>query len=72
MLHFLVWLLWLPLNLVQAALVVSQVVFWVCTAFVVRLVTGSTLHALGLARWAWAPIVLAICGTRIESVEGVD
>ena len=72
MLRFVVWLLWLPLNLVQATLIVAQVVLWVSVAFLVRLVTGSTEKALGLARWAWSPGVLATCATRIESVEGLD
>lgn len=65
-------LLWVPVNLVQAVLVVFQLAFWVTVALVVRVLTRDTRHALGLARWAWAPGVLAVCGTRVVSVEGVD
>lgn len=64
-------LLWLPINLAQWILGCGWSAICITLALTVRLLTGNTRIALGMARWIWAPGMLAIAGARVE-VEGVD
>lgn len=64
-------LLWLPINLLQGVLGCLWTAFCITLALLVRVVTGSTEHPLGMARWMWAPGMLAIGGMRCR-VQGLD
>lgn len=62
----------LPFSVLQIAAVFAWTGICVGLAMIARLTTGDARIALGLARWLWSPGVLAICGQRIVSVEGLD
>jgi len=64
-------LLWVPINLVQAVLAWAWTCFCVTLALPLRVLTGSTKHSLGMARWLWAPGMLLLGGYRYE-VHGLD
>lgn len=61
--------LWFPVNVAQWVLGCLYTALCVTLALGVRVVTGNTRMALGMARWLWAPGMLALCGARVE-VEG--
>jgi len=67
-------LLWVPINLVQAVLAWAWTCFCVTLALPLRVLTGSTKHSLGMARWLWAPGMLPIGMMRCEArgVEDID
>lgn len=60
-----------PVNLVQGALIMAWTGVMVGIAVVVAKVNGHARNALALARRPWAPVVLALAGQRIISVEGI-
>jgi 1-acyl-sn-glycerol-3-phosphate acyltransferase len=64
-----VYLLLLPINLLQLLFVLSWTAGWITIALLVLLLTRSTYIPLGLSRWVWAPGILAIGPWRVE-VEG--
>ena len=64
-------LFWLPVNLLQGLLGCLWSAFCITLALPLRVVTGSTKHSLGMARWMWAPVMLLIGGMRCEA-RGVD
>lgn len=64
-------LLWLPINLIQGVLGCLWSAFCITLALLLRVVTGSTKHSLGMARWMWAPGMLTIGMMRCEA-QGVD
>lgn len=61
----------LPFNMVQLALVWLWTAGWVSVASACWLVTRRTHIPLGLSRWVWAPGILAIGPWRVE-VMGRD
>lgn len=64
-------LLWFPVNIVQGILGCLWTGFCITLALLLRVVTGSTKHPLGMARWMWAPGMLLLGGMRCDT-RGVD
>lgn len=65
----LVFVLLLPINLLQLIFVLLWTAGWITVASLCLLLTRSTHVPLGLSRWVWAPGILAIGPWRVE-VEG--
>ena len=67
-------LLWLPVNLLQGVLGCLWSAFCITLALLLRVLTGSTRHPLGMARWMWAPGMLTIGMMRCQprGTEDID
>ena len=63
--------LWSLVNPLQYLCIIFWTVLWIFIALVARLVTGSTDLSLAMARHAWAPPILRVCGSRL-SISGLD
>jgi 1-acyl-sn-glycerol-3-phosphate acyltransferase len=64
-------LLWSLVNPLQYLCIVFWTIVWILIALVARLVTGNTDLSLAMARRAWAPPILWICGSRL-SISGLE
>ncbi len=67
-------LLWLPLNLLQAAFLGLWSLGWILAALAVRLIARSPEPALAMARRLWAPGLLwgALARLEVRGLEQVD
>jgi 1-acyl-sn-glycerol-3-phosphate acyltransferase len=59
--------LWLPLNVVQAIFTVAWSAVWIPVALAVAALARSTRPALAMARWIWAPGLLAAAMAPVET-----
>ncbi|MCG8461616.1 MAG: 1-acyl-sn-glycerol-3-phosphate acyltransferase [Holophagales bacterium] len=64
-------LAWLPINLLQWIVGSLWSAFCISLALALLLITGNTRIPLGMARWLWSPVMIAICFARVE-VEGME
>ena len=58
--------LWLPLNLIQLAVIVLWTTFWILVAIVLLLATRRGDLPLHMARTIWAPAILRMLFVRLE------
>lgn len=65
---------WIPLTAVQCVVATLWSMACITVALGVRLVTGNTRLALGMARWPWAPGMMLLGGWtyEVEGLENVD
>ncbi len=62
--------LWAPLNALQALFTVIWTALWISVALAVAALARRPAPALWLARWVWAPGLLAGAGARLRVTGG--
>ncbi len=63
--------LWTLINPLQYLFVILWTVGWILIALLTRLITGNTHLPLAMARRAWAPPILWVCGSRVQ-ISGLE